>query len=125
MPNPVIHFEIMGKNSAKIQQWYREVFGWKIDPMPLPGMPEGATYGTVSAQEDKGIGGGVSEDPSGQARTMIYIEVDDPQAYLNKIEKAGGKTVMPVTEIPNIVTFAMFSDLDGNILGLVKPMPTQ
>ena len=55
----------------------------------------------------------------------IYVEVDDPDAYLRKAEQMGGKTVMPTTEIPNMVTFAMFSDPDGNIVGLVKADPTQ
>lgn len=125
MPNPVVHFEILGKDSAKTQKWYSDVFGWKIDATPFPGAPEGQTYGIVSPQEEKGIGGGVSASPDGHTMVNIYIEVDDLQAYLNKIERAGGKTVMPVTEIPNMVTFAMFSDPDGNIVGLVKAMPGQ
>ena len=50
----------------------------------------------------------------------FYVQVDDPQAYLNKIEAAGGKTVVPVTEIPDMVTFAMFADPEGNVGGLVK-----
>ncbi len=27
---------------------------------------------------------------------------------------------MPVTEIPNMVTFAQFSDPEGNVVGMVK-----
>jgi len=27
---------------------------------------------------------------------------------------------MPITEIPDMVTFAMFSDTEGNTIGLVK-----
>lgn len=32
----------------------------------------------------------------------------------------GGKTVVPVTEIPDMVTFAQFADPEGNVVGLVK-----
>jgi predicted enzyme related to lactoylglutathione lyase len=42
---------------------------------------------------------------------------------LRKAERLGGKTVMPPTEIPNMVTFAMFADPDGNVIGLVKAEP--
>jgi uncharacterized protein len=121
MPNPIVHFEILGKDGAKSQKWYSDIFGWKVDAQPMPGMPEGMTYGTVSAQDDRGIGGGITGVmPGSGPSTCIYVEVADPQAVLDKIEKAGGKVVMPVTEIPNVVTFAQFADPDGNVLGLVK-----
>jgi len=32
----------------------------------------------------------------------------------------GGKVVMPETEVPNMVTFALFQDTEGNTVGLVK-----
>ena len=121
MPNPVVHFEIMGKkDSSQTQKWYGDLFGWKIDAMPFPGAPEGETYGIVSAQDGKGIGGGVGASMDGQPAIRIYIEVDDPQAYLDKAVKAGAKVLMPVTEIPNMVTMALFEDPDGNVMGLVK-----
>ncbi len=50
----------------------------------------------------------------------FYVQVDDLDAYLKKAESLGGRTVVPPTEIPNMVTFAMFSDPDGNAVGLVK-----
>ena len=31
MPNPFIHFEIMGADSKKTQQYYADLFGWKVD----------------------------------------------------------------------------------------------
>jgi predicted enzyme related to lactoylglutathione lyase len=48
------------------------------------------------------------------------FEVDDPQTYLDKAEKMGGKTIVPVTEIPNMVTFALFADPEGHMVGVVK-----
>jgi predicted enzyme related to lactoylglutathione lyase len=65
------------------------------------------------------IGGGIGE-AQGPNQVIFYIEVDDPQAYLDRIDKAGGRTVVPVTEIPDMVTFAQFSDPQGNVVGLVK-----
>jgi predicted enzyme related to lactoylglutathione lyase len=51
---------------------------------------------------------------------VFYIQVDDPQAYLDRIQQAGGKTVVPVTELPGLVTFAQFADPQGNVVGLLK-----
>ena len=50
----------------------------------------------------------------------FYVSVDDLQAYLDKAESIGGKTVTPPTEIPGVVTYAFFADPDGNVIGLVK-----
>ena len=30
----------------------------------------------------------------------VTVYVDDPDAYLKKIEKMGGKTIVPVTVVP-------------------------
>ncbi len=49
-----------------------------------------------------------------------YAEVDDPQTYLDKAVSLGGKVVMPVTMIPDMVTFAQFTDPEGNIFGIIK-----
>ena len=48
------------------------------------------------------------------------MQVEDPQAYLDKIVDLGGTITMPVTEVPGMVTFAQFADPEGNIIGLVK-----
>jgi predicted enzyme related to lactoylglutathione lyase len=66
-----------------------------------------------------GIGGGIG-DAQGPNQVVFYIEVDDPQAYLDRVENAGGTTVVPVTEIPDMVTFAQFADPQGNVIGLTK-----
>ena len=112
MPNPVIHFEILGQDGEKSQKFYSDLFGWHIDannPMK---------YGIVDTHAE-GINGGVGAS-DGPNRVTVYVQVDDLQAYLDKAEGLGAKTVMPITVIPGMVTLAMFSDLDGNVVGLVK-----
>ena len=115
MPNPVVHFEIMAKDGARAETFYSELFGWKIDsnnPM---------NYGIVD-NAGEGINGGVGSTPDGQAFVTFYVQVDDLQAYLDKAVKLDGKVLVPVTEIPNMVTLAQFEDPDGNRIGLVKEM---
>ena len=49
----------------------------------------------------------------------FYVQVEDPQAALDKAESLGGKTVLPVMTIPDTVTLALFADPEGHVVGLV------
>jgi predicted enzyme related to lactoylglutathione lyase len=115
MGAPVVHFEIAGKDGGKLQKFYADIFDWEIDSdNPIQ-------YGMVAAQTDKSIGGGItSTQDGGPGYATFYIEVPDVNTALSQIEAAGGKIILPETTIPNMVTFAMFNDPEGNLLGLVK-----
>lgn len=127
MGAPVTWFEISTSKSKALRDFYAKIFGWKLQVLDDVG------YALVDTQAEHGIGGGIGE-AGGPNQVTFYIEVDDPQAYLDRIEKAGGKTAVPVTEIPNMVpfregarrrrggpgAFAQFTDPQGNVVGLVK-----
>ena len=113
MPSPVVHFEVIGGEGNTLQTFYGDVFGWKIDannPM---------NYGIIGPGEG-GIGGGIGPSMGGTNLVTFYIQVDDIAAALEKVAKLGGKTIMPVSEVPGGPTIAMFTDPVGNRVGLVK-----
>ena len=113
MPNPVIHWEITGRDAPKLQRFYADLFGWSVNadnPM---------NYGLVDTQTEEGINGGIAGEQEAATRVTIYVQVDDLQAYLDRAESLGGKTILPPTVIPDTVTLAMFSDPEGNITGMV------
>jgi predicted enzyme related to lactoylglutathione lyase len=114
MPNPVVHFEILGPDGKQLQEYYAHLFGWQINadnPM---------AYGLVDSK-DSGIGGGIGASEQGQGNSLtIYVAVDDLQGMLDKAVSLGGKVITPVTEVPGMVIFAQFQDPAGNIVGLVK-----
>jgi hypothetical protein len=114
MGNKVVHFEAAGGDGKKLQEFYGELFGWKIDannPM---------NYGVIQA-EDAGIAGGVGPAaPDGNAHLTFYVEVDDLRAALDKVEKLGGKTANPPMDVPGGPSLAHFTDPEGNFVGLVK-----
>ncbi|MDZ7343701.1 MAG: VOC family protein [candidate division KSB1 bacterium] len=121
MAAPVVHFEVMGKDAKKLQSFYSKLFDWQLQ------MYEPMNYGVVFAagngnEVGKGsIGGGIGATQEGQpGYVTFYVQVPDLKATLKQAESMGGKTVVPPTEIPNMVTFAMFSDPEGNMVGLVK-----
>ena len=113
MTDPVIHFEIIGKDAAGLQKFYADLFGWDIDA----GNP--LNYGNVAAGEG-GIGGGVGPTMDGSARTMFYVGVEDLQAKIDAAHALGAKTVMPPVDVPGGPSIAMFTDPDGNLIGLMK-----
>jgi predicted enzyme related to lactoylglutathione lyase len=113
MADKVVWFEVTGKDGGKLQSFYSELFGWKVDASnPM-------NYGTVDPSE-AGVGGGIGQADNGDGHVTFYMGVDDPQAYLDKAESLGGKTVVGVTEIPNMVTFALIADPEGHVVGVVK-----
>lgn len=113
MTHPVVHFEIMGKDAKKLQDFYSTLFDWKLNAFS----PE---YGMTEIGGDHGINGGIGASGEMPPYVTVYVQVPDLQAALDKVATLGGKTVVPPTEIPNVVTFALFSDLEGNVVGLVK-----
>lgn len=72
----------------------------------------------VGAPDNKGhgINGGIGASES-DARLTVYIEVADLKATLAKAVKLGGKVVQPNTEIPGMVSLALFADVEGNVVG--------
>lgn len=113
MGNPVTWFEISSKNAKSLQEFYRKAFGWQFQVL------DGSQYALVNTGAKTGISGGIGE-AEGPNQVIFYIEVADPNAALRRVEDLGGKTVVPVTEIPGLVTFAQFADPQGNVIGIFK-----
>jgi uncharacterized protein len=112
MANPVVHFEVVGKDGAALAAFYERLFGWKTQGLPEMG------YWLVE-QESEGIAGGIgATQDGGSGHVTFYVRVDDIQGALDKAESLGGKTVLPVMTIPDTVTLAMFADPEGHIVGL-------
>jgi len=118
MPNPVTWFEIMGKDSAGLQQFYRDVFGWKMSATGAEMVND-----SMLENHEPGIGGGLGDEMGGGNRVSVYVSVDDPQRYLDKAARAGAEVLMPVTTITPDTTIAMFRDPAGNVTGIMKASP--
>ncbi len=114
MANSISWVEIGGKNPSELRGFYEKVFGWQMQ------QAAGIDY-YMSGQGDMdhaGLGIG-AESPMGPYVTF-YIGVDDPQEYLDKAVAAGAHVVQPVTVVPNMVTFALFADPEGHVIGITK-----
>jgi hypothetical protein len=114
MADKVVHFEVIGKDGKKLQEFYSTLFGWKVDannPM---------NYGMVDANE-AGIGGGIAAgQDGGTGHVTFYVEVADLGSCLKKAEAQGGKTLQEPMAVPGGPEIAMFADPEGHVIGLVK-----
>lgn len=109
----VIHFEVLGKDGKALQKFYSEVFGWELNTNNPGG------YGSVAAP-DNGIGGGIGATSDGSAgHVTFYVQADDPKATLKRVERLGGKVIMPLTQIAPDTTIALFADPEGHVVGLM------
>jgi len=112
MGNRVTHFEVGSRDHQALGRFYRELLGWRLRNM-------GEGYTLVDTQAGSGLTGGIGRSDDGTPWVSFYVKVDDVQAVLDRAESLGGKTVMAVTEFPGL-RVAMFSDPDGNPIGLVS-----
>ena len=123
MGQPVVHFEVVGKDGDKLFGYYSDLFGWEIDsdnPM---------NYGLVTREgntnsEGVGIGGGIGQGPDGyDGHVTFYVEVPDVEAALAKAESLGGKRIMGPDTIDvdgGKMTLGHLADPEGHVIGLVQ-----
>ena len=114
MAYPVTHFEINAQDAPATQKFYRDLFGWGIDT----DNPD--NYGMIDTKnKGTGINGGIGASQQGRSWVTFYVECDDPAATLAKAERLGGRRVMEPMQSMN-VTYALFADPEGNVIGLAK-----
>ena len=123
MGQPVVHFEILGKDAERTQRYYSELFGWEIKPL---GFENPTQYGLIDRDgntnaDGVGIGGGVGGVPEGYpGHVTVYVEVPDVEAALAKAESLGGTRIMGPDQVPGGPVIGLFNDLDGNTVGVVQ-----
>lgn len=111
MADTIIHVEVTGKDGPKLQRFYGDVFGWQLDTNNPGG------YGLLR-QGDLTAGIGAATD-GGAGQVTFYIHSDDPAETLRKVEAAGGRVLMPLTEVAPETNIALFADPEGHVVGIM------
>ena len=120
----VVHFEIPADDSKRAQSFYKKVFGWHTEEMKMPGMEYVMARTTETdeksmAPKQPGAINGELADRKMLKNPTVTIGVSDINASLKKVEKEGGKTVMPRQSLgKDMGAIAYFKDSEGNIIGL-------
>jgi predicted enzyme related to lactoylglutathione lyase len=119
MGQPVVHFEVIGKDGKKLQEYYSALFGWEIDannPM---------NYGVVKGDDNPSpvpsIGGGVAGGPEGyEGHVTFYVAVPDVDAALAKAESLGGTRIFGPDEVMEGLVIGQFTDPEGHVIGVLR-----
>jgi predicted enzyme related to lactoylglutathione lyase len=122
MGQPVVHFEITGKDGAKLREYYSTLFGWEFDtdnPMNYGLLQR---EGNVTA-DGVGIGGGIAQGPEGYpGHVTFYIEVPDVEAALAKAESLGGTRMMGPEKVMDRLEIGLFKDPEDHVIGVMTSL---
>ncbi len=121
-PGDWCHIDVPTRDRERAKRFYGEVFGWRLDDYP------GTGYTGVTTSEDgilSGLGSLAAEaGQSSEANGPVpYIRPADFDATLTAIERAGGKVLIPKTDVRGYGWFAHFRDTEGNVIGLWEDAP--
>lgn len=129
---PVVHFELPCDNRDRMSDFYSQVFGWDAQKLG----PEMGNYTIVKTAEtdEKGypkqkgiINGGLFPRMKDAQYPTVVIAVEDIQASMKDVEKAGGKIIGgghkagEPDDIPGVGLYIAFSDSEGNRIGMLQP----
>jgi predicted enzyme related to lactoylglutathione lyase len=131
MGNPVVHFQLCAEDVDAMSAFYREVFGWRIEPRRLTSVDAdvNGTYPVIDAEEG-GIAGGITDRIPEKGGTVLVIEVDDLDTTIERVVAHGGRMRFPgslpermrLSAGDDDVPFAWveFEDPEGNLVGLIR-----
>jgi len=122
MANTIVWADIPVADLDRARKFYSAVLQADIEMMPgmdsvalLPGDPmNGDVSGDLVKREDY---------PPGAGGVTIYFDSKgDPEGMVERAVAAGGKVLMPVTSMGDMVGFiGFFEDSEGNRIGVHKP----
>jgi predicted enzyme related to lactoylglutathione lyase len=121
MKNAISWFEIPTSDLARAQKFYEAIFNVKLNPLDL----QNIKMRMFPLEDIMGVGGAIVDSggfhkPSATDGPLIYLNGNpDVQIILDRVEAAGGKIMVPKTEIsPEYGYMAVIIDTEGNRLGL-------
>ncbi len=122
MNNAISWFEIGTTNLDRATKFYETIFGITLSPMDLPNIKM-RMFPLENMMTQVGgalVDSGGFHKPSATDGPLIYLNGNpDVQLVLDKVEAAGGKIMVPKTEIsPEYGSMAVIIDTEGNRIAL-------
>ncbi len=116
--HPSVMFEVIARDQQALKAFYAQVFGWRYDTGT-----GGFAYVHFPAGAPSllgGIGQAEPATPGFAPGRNFYLLVDALQPVLDAAFAAGATALMPPTAIDGY-NFAMFTDPEGNPIGIIEP----
>ena len=116
MTHSISWFEIPTIDLARAQKFYETILGLELIPMDMPGIQ----MRMFPVPDQTYISGALTYAPDfyqpQSNGTLVYLNANpDVQHILDRVEAAGGKIIVPKTEIsPDIGFMAVIHDTEGN-----------
>src|SRR5512137_2720012 len=107
MPS-IVHFEIPADDLKRAKEFYSNLFGWKIESM------SGMDYMMI---DTFGPGGGMMKRMHPDQQITDYFGVPSIDEYAAKVEKLGGKVIVPKMAVPGMGYFVLCLDTEKNVFG--------
>jgi uncharacterized protein len=130
MDHTICHFEIPSDDLKRAGAFYKELFGWEMQPWsPDGGEANIWMVKTVPSDEQgrpirPGVNGMLIKKMHPQHPFANYIHVESVADYAAKAAALGGEIALPKTPVPGMGYFAYIKDTEGNIIGLWELDPT-
>ena len=110
----ITHVDIPVSDMERASAFYSDLFGWQIAEVPgYEGYPMWQAPNKIS-------GGGLAPRGEGFTQPRSYVEVDSIEETLAKVGEQGGTVVMEKFPISETSWWAIFTDPDGNTVGLYE-----
>jgi uncharacterized protein len=100
-------------------QFYGEVFGWTTKDMG----PDFGGYKLFQVGETGIAGVYQLQDAPKPTAWIPYVGVEDVDTTVAKATELGGSTVTEAMDLPTVGRFAVISDPQGAVFGIIKPEP--
>ncbi len=119
--NAISWFEVPVSDFDRAKTFYQKIFDYEMPEMDMAGIRMGIL---PHDRDGGGVGGAICHGEgyktAGHDGPKVYLTAgDDLNTVLNRVEGAGGKILLPKTEIaPGMGQFAFFQDSEGNVVGL-------
>lgn len=119
----IIHFEIPAENVERLRKFYSTLFGWKIERSPGPvdyWLVETVPVDEKGKTVRMGVNGGMMKKQNSEHKPVNYIAVESVDEYSKRIEKLGGKIVVPKMQVPGVGWWALAIDPDGTQFAILE-----
>lgn len=110
---PIVHIEWRSRDAERLKQFYKQAFHWKLD--------ESSPGYALAHTGNKSLGAGIMQIENGSSVSpgvVGFLGSDDLIAAEEAVREAGGQVLTSAQAVPGWGRFSLFTDPDGNRLGL-------
>lgn len=117
----VVHFEITAGDTQRARKFYQQLFDWKLADS---GMADDYLL-AKTGDGPMGIDGAIMSKIYNDQPIILWVSVNNLNEMIDKVVAAGGKLAGERHSIPGIGETIYIRDSEGNIIGLIEPLPRE